>query len=314
MTDATPGSIGAWIVAARPATLTAAFAPVAVGTACAWRVGGFRWDAALAALLGAFLIQIATFQKGADTDERLGPTRAAQAGLLTVRQLRRGIIVTFALALGTGVYLTWVAGPAVIVIGLASMTAGLAYTGGPFPLAGPAVIVIGLASMTAGLAYTGGPFPLAYNGLGDVFVMAFFGFVAVCGTAFVQASFVPQIAWAASVPIGALATGILVVNNVRDFEGDARAGKTTLVVRFGRGAGVREYAFLLAAAYATPIIMFVFGWTSAWVCLPLLTVLWAVGLLRSLVNERGVALNQTLAETAKLLSLFGVLFAIGIAL
>lgn len=296
MTDATPGSIGAWIVAARPATLTAAFAPVAVGTACAWRVGGFRWDAALAALLGAFLIQIATnfandmfdFQKGADTEDRLGPTRAAQAGLLTVRQLRRGIIVTFALALGTGVYLTWVAGPA--------------------------VIVIGLASMTAGLAYTGGPFPLAYNGLGDVFVMAFFGFVAVCGTAFVQASFVPQIAWAASVPIGALATGILVVNNVRDFEGDARAGKTTLVVRFGRGAGVREYAFLLAAAYATPIIMFVFGWTSAWVCLPLLTVLWAVGLLRSLVNERGVALNQTLAETAKLLSLFGVLFAIGIAL
>jgi 1,4-dihydroxy-2-naphthoate octaprenyltransferase len=296
MTDVAPGSIGAWIVAARPATLTAAFAPVAVGTACAWRVGGFRWDAALAALLGAFLIQIATnfandmfdFQKGADTEERLGPTRAAQAGLLTVRQLRRGIIVTFALALGTGVYLTWVAGPA--------------------------VIVIGLASMTAGLAYTGGPFPLAYNGLGDVFVMAFFGFVAVCGTAFVQASFVPQIAWAASVPIGALATGILVVNNVRDFEGDARAGKTTLVVRFGRGAGVREYAFLLAAAYATPIIMFVFGWTSAWVCLPLLTVLWAVGLLRSLVNDRGVALNQTLAETAKLLSLFGVLFAIGIAL
>jgi len=296
MTDVAPGSIGAWIVAARPATLTAAFAPVAVGTACAWRVGGFRWDAALAALLGAFLIQIATnfandmfdFQKGADTEERLGPTRAAQAGLLTVRQLRRGIIVTFALALGTGVYLTWVAGPA--------------------------VIVIGLASMTAGLAYTGGPFPLAYNGLGDVFVMAFFGFVAVCGTAFVQASFVPQIAWAASVPIGALATGILVVNNVRDFEGDARAGKTTLVVRFGRGAGVREYAFLLAAAYATPIIMFVFGWTSAWVCLPLLTVLWAVGLLRSLVNDRGAALNQTLAETAKLLSLFGVLFAIGIAL
>jgi len=296
MTDVAPGSIGAWIVAARPATLTAAFAPVAVGTACAWRVGGFRWDAALAALLGAFLIQIATnfandmfdFQKGADTEERLGPTRAAQAGLLTVRQLRRGIIVTFALALGTGVYLTWVAGPA--------------------------VIVIGLASMTAGLAYTGGPFPLAYNGLGDVFVMAFFGFVAVCGTAFVQASFVPQIAWAASVPIGALATGILVVNNVRDFEEDARAGKTTLVVRFGRRAGVREYAFLLAAAYATPIIMFVFGWTSAWVCLPLLTVLWAVGLLRSLVNDRGVALNQTLAETAKLLSLFGVLFAIGIAL
>ena len=296
MTEVGPGSTRAWILAARPATLTAAFAPVAVGTACAWRVGGFRWDAALAALLGAFLIQIATnfandmfdFQKGADTEERLGPTRAAQAGLLSVRQLRRGIIVTFMLALGMGIYLTWIAGPA--------------------------VIVIGLASMTAGLAYTGGPFPLAYNGLGDVFVMAFFGFVAVCGTTFVQALFVPQIAWAASVPIGALATGILVVNNVRDFEGDARAGKTTLVVRFGREGGVREYAFLLTVAYATPVVMFVLGWTSAWVCLPLLTVLWAVRLLRSLVNDRGVALNQTLSETAKLLSLFGILFAIGIAL
>ena len=296
MTKASPGSIRAWVLAARPATLTAAFAPVAVGSACAWHVGGFRWDAALAALVGAFLIQIATnfandmfdFQKGADTEERLGPTRAAQAGLLTVGQLRRGIIVTFALALGIGIYLTWIAGPA--------------------------VIVIGLASMAAGLAYTGGPFPLAYNGLGDVFVLAFFGFVAVCGTAFVQALFVPDIAWAASVPIGALATAILVVNNVRDFEGDARAGKRTLVVRFGRQGGVREYAFLLVAAYATPVFMFLLGWTSAWVCLPLVTILWAARLFASVVSDRGVALNQTLAWTAKLLSLFGVLFAIGIAL
>ncbi|MBW1760397.1 MAG: 1,4-dihydroxy-2-naphthoate polyprenyltransferase [Deltaproteobacteria bacterium] len=296
MTDVEPGSIRAWVLAARPATLTAAFAPVAVGTACAWRVGALRWDAALAALFGAFLIQIATnfandmfdFQKGADNEERLGPTRAAQAGLLTVPQLRRGIITTFALALGTGIYLTWIAGPA--------------------------VVVIGLASMAAGLAYTGGPFPLAYHGLGDVFVMVFFGFVAVCGTAFVQALFVPQIAWAAAIPIGALATGILVVNNVRDFEGDARAGKTTLVVRFGREGGVREYAFLLAVAYATPVVIFALGWTSAWVCLPLLTILWGVRLFRSVVNDRGIALNETLAETAKLLSLFGILFAIGIAL
>jgi 1,4-dihydroxy-2-naphthoate octaprenyltransferase len=295
MTDVVPGSIGAWILAARPATLTAAFAPVAVGTACAWRAGGFLWDAALAALLGAFLIQIATnfandmfdFQKGADNEERLGPTRAAQAGLLTVRQLRRGIIVTFALALGTGVYLTWIAGPV--------------------------VVVIGLASIAAGLAYTGGPFPLAYNGLGDVFVLAFFGFVAVCGTAFVQALFVPEVAWVASIPIGALATAILVVNNVRDFEGDARAGKTTLVVRFGRTGGVREYALLLTAAYAAPPVMFLLGWTSIWVCLPLLTIPWAARLFRSVVNDRGVALNQTLAGTAKLLSAFGVLFALGIA-
>jgi 1,4-dihydroxy-2-naphthoate octaprenyltransferase len=179
-------------------------------------------------------------------------------------------------------------------------------------LAGPTVVVIGVASIAAGLAYTGGPFPLAYNGLGDLFVMAFFGFVAVCGTAFVQALFVPVIAWAASIPIGALATAILVVNNVRDFEGDARAGKTTLVVRFGRQGGVREYALLLTAAFATPGVMFLLGWTSAWVCLPLLMIPWAARLLGSVVNERGVALNQTLAGTAKLLSVFGVLFAIGI--
>lgn len=296
MNEIAPGSVRAWVLAARPATLTAAFAPVAVGTACAWRVGAFRWDAALAALLGAFLIQIATnfandmfdFQKGADTEERLGPTRAAQAGLLSVAQLRRGIIVTFAFALGTGVYLTWIAGPV--------------------------VVAIGLASIAAGLAYTGGPYPLAYNGLGDVFVMVFFGFVAVCGTAFVQALYVPQIAWLASIPIGALATGILVVNNVRDFEGDCRAAKTTLVVRFGRDAGVREYALLLLVSYATPILMFLLGWSSAWVCLPLLTMLWAIRLYLSVVNDRGAALNQTLAGTAKLLSLFGVLFAIGIVL
>lgn len=296
MSEVTPGSVRAWVLAARPATLTAAFAPVAVGTACAWRVNAFRWDAALAALFGAFLIQIATnfandmydFQKGADTKERLGPVRAAQAGLLTVAQLRRGIVSTFALALVVGLYLTWVAGPA--------------------------VVVIGLSSIAAGLAYTGGPFPLAYNGLGDLFVMLFFGFVAVCGTAFVQALYVPEIAWLASVPIGALATAILAVNNVRDFEGDATAGKRTVVVRFGRQGGVREYALLLLIAYATPIVMLVLGSTSAWVCLPLLTVPWGLQLSRSVSRDKGTALNRTLAGTAKLLSVYGILFAIGIAL
>lgn len=296
MSEIAPGSIRAWLLASRPATLTAAFAPVAVGSACAWRVGAFRWDAALAALLGAFLIQIATnfandmydFQKGADNEERLGPVRAAQAGLLTVGQLRRGIVVTFGLALGVGIYLTWVAGPV--------------------------VVVIGLASIAAGLAYTGGPFPLAYNGLGDVFVMAFFGFVAVCGTAFVQALYVPDIAWLASIPIGALATAILAVNNVRDFAGDAAAGKRTMVVCFGRQGGVREYVLLLIVAYATPIAMLFLGWTGAWVCLPLLTLPWGIVLARSVSRDRGAALNETLAGTAKLLSVYGILFALGIAL
>jgi len=294
MGEVAPGSVRAWVLAARPATLTAAFAPVAVGTACALRVGGFRWNAALGALLGAFLIQIATnfandlfdFEKGADDEERLGPTRAAQAGLLTVAQLRMGIVLTLLFAVGVGVYLTW--------------------------LAGPWVVAIGLSSILAGLAYTGGPFPLAYNGLGDVFVMAFFGFVAVCGTAFVQAEYVPDIAWVAAVPMGALATAILVVNNVRDFEGDARSQKRTLVVRFGRDSGVREYILLLIASYGTSIALWLGGWTTIWVCLPLLTIPWAVRLGRSVARERGVVLNQTLAGTAQLLSVFGVLFATGL--
>ena len=296
MSDVAPGSVKAWVLAARPATLTAALAPVAVGTACAWRVERFRWDAALAALLGAFLIQIATnfandmydFQKGADTEARLGPLRAAQAGLLTVGALKRGIVVTLLLAMGTGVYLTWIAGPA--------------------------VVVIGLSSIAAGLAYTGGPFPLAYNGLGDVFVLLFFGFVAVCGTTFVQALYVPDLALLASIPIGALATAILAVNNVRDVEGDAEAGKRTLVVRFGRQSGVREYVFLLVLAYATPVLMLALGWAGPLVLLPLLTIPWGVRLARSVAGDRGTVLNDTLAGTAKLLSVYGVLFALGIML
>lgn len=295
MTDVRPGSLGAWMLAARPATLTAAFAPVAVGTACAWRVGGFRADAASAALVGAFLIQVATnfandlfdFQKGADDEARLGPVRAAQAGLLTVAQLRRGIGVTLLLALGVGVIL--------VVI------------------AGPWVVAIGLASIAAGLAYTGGPFPLAYNGLGDVFVMGFFGFVAVCGTTFVQAGFVPAVSWFSAIPIGALATAILVVNNVRDVEGDARADKRTVVVRFGRDAGVREYLLLLVLSYAIPIWLWVGNVASVWACLPLVTLPWALSLFRSVTYDRGAVLNATLAGTAKLLSVFGTLFAAGLA-
>lgn len=294
MAKVTPGSARAWALAARPATLTAAFAPVAVGTACALRVGGFRWDAALAALVAAFLIQIATnfandlfdFEKGADDEKRLGPIRAAQAGLLTVAELRRGITLTLLLAVAVGIYLIHVAGTP--------------------------VIVIGLSSIAAGLAYTGGPFPLAYKGLGDIFVMAFFGFVAVCGTAFVQTGYVPDIAWVAAVPMGALATAILVVNNVRDFEGDARAGKRTMVVRFGKKSGVREYIVLLVVAYMSLIVLWVVGSTTGWVYLPFLTVPWALDLARSLARGRGVALNRTLVGTAKLLSVFGVLLTIGL--
>src|SRR5580692_1531577 len=219
---AQPGLLRVWLLACRPATLVAAFVPVAVGAACAVADAHFRAGPALAALLGAVFIQIGTnlandvydFERGADTAERLGPTRAVQAGLLTARQVRAGMVVAFGLATLAGAYLVSAAG---------------------WP-----VVAIGVLSVASGIAYTGGPYPLGYHGLGDVFVMAFFGFVAVCGTVFVQAHEVPLLAWLAAVPVGAIATAVLVVNNLRDREQDARAGKRTLAVRFGRRAGVVE--------------------------------------------------------------------------
>jgi len=259
-----------WLLAARPQTLTAAAAPVLVGAACAIAVGGFALGPALAALAGAFLIQIGTnfanavfdFESGADNADRLGPTRAAQAGLLTPRQLYAGMAVAFALATAAGGYLAWIAG---------------------WP-----VIAIGVASIISGIAYTGGPFPLGYNGLGDLFVMIFFGFVAVCGTAYVQVGAVPALAWWASVPIGALATGILVVNNVRDCVTDAAAGKRTLAVRLGRGGALVEYAALMIAAYAVPLGLAATGAASLWVLLPFATAPSAVHLVRELRGVPGV--------------------------
>lgn len=290
-----PGSVGAFLLASRPATLSAAIVPVAVGTACAFASGGFSLGPALAALFGACFIQIGTnfandvfdYEKGADTEERVGPLRAAQAGLLTPRALRAAMVVAFGLATVSGVYLTWVAGPA--------------------------IVAIGIASIASGIAYTGGPYPLGYNGLGDLFVMVFFGFVAVCGTAFVQMGTVPPLAIFASIPVGALATAIIVVNNLRDAEGDAKVGKRTLAVRIGPRAAQTEYALLLAAAYAVPVVMLLLGRSGLAVLLPLLSAPLALPLLRSIRSDRGSALNSTLVGTAKLLLVHGVLFAAGLA-
>jgi 1,4-dihydroxy-2-naphthoate octaprenyltransferase len=288
--------VGAWVLACRPATLTAAVSPVAVGTACAVAAHGFRPLPALAALFGAAFLQIGSnlandvfdFEKGADTEERLGPVRAAQAGLLTPKQLRLGMVVVFGLAFAVGVYLT--------------------------AFAGPVVVAIGLASIASAIAYTGGPYPLGYHGLGDVFVMLFFGFVAVCGTAFVQTGTVPPVAWLASIPVGAIATAILVVNNVRDCETDVRAGKRTLPVRFGRQSGLIEYAALLGAAYVVPVFIAATGRASAYVLLPLLTAPHAAKLVRRVFTDTGRDLNASLVATAKLLFFHSILFAVGLGL
>ncbi|MEE8524832.1 MAG: 1,4-dihydroxy-2-naphthoate polyprenyltransferase [Thermoanaerobaculia bacterium] len=290
-----PGSFAAWVMASRPATLAAAVVPVAVGAACAVALGGLRWGPTLAALAGAIWIQIGTnfandvfdYEKGADTGERLGPTRAVQAGLLTPAQARHGMWLAFALAAACGVYLTSIAG---------------------WP-----IVAIGIASVASGIAYTGGPYPLGYHGLGDVFVLVFFGFVAVCGTVFVNLGAAPAIAWWAALPVGCLSTAILVVNNVRDRRGDREAGKQTLVARLGRRAGVWEYRLLLLVSYAVPAVLFASGSAAPSILLPMLSLPIAVVLHRDLATLEGRALNATLVGTARLLILFGALFAVGLA-
>ena len=295
MTQVSPAR--AWLLASRPATLTAAFVPVAVGTAVAYSVEGFQLWPALAALFGAFAIQIGTnfandvfdFKKGADTKERLGPTRAVEAGLLSPDAVMRGMIIAFGIATVFGVYLVYEAG---------------------IP-----IVVVGILSILSGIAYTGGPYPLAYNGLGDIFVFVFFGGVAVCGTCYVQMNTIPQLAWLASLPVGAIATAILVVNNVRDRHTDIKADKKTLIVRFGRRFGEVEYILLMLIAYLTPAAVYLAGKRqSAWVLLPLLSLPFALQLTVHLIKREGEPLNQTLAQTAKLLLVFGLLWAAGLTL
>jgi 1,4-dihydroxy-2-naphthoate octaprenyltransferase len=289
-----PSALGVWWLAARPKTLLAAATPVWVGSACAAAAGSFRWGPAIAALVGAMLLQVAAnfandvfdYEKGADTEARLGPTRAVAAGWLTPAAMRRGLYVVIGLALLVCAYLV--------------------------SIAGPVVLLIGALSIAAAVAYTGGPYPLGYHGLGDVFVLAFFGFVAVAGTVFVQAGHVPPTAWLAAIPVGCLATNILVVNNVRDVETDVVAGKRTLPVRFGRRFGVIEYWLLLALSYAVPFLPALSRISLGAGLLPCLTLPLAAHLAARVARDRGAALNAVLARTALLLFVFGLLFGASI--
>ena len=285
-----------WIVASRPRTLTAAIVPVVVGSALAWRDGAFHLGAALAALVAAVLIQIGTnfandlydFKKGADTVARVGPLRVTSAGLLTPRQVGIGMVVVFGLAMALGVYLIY--------------------------LGGWPILLIGVFSILAGLAYTAGPFPLGYNGLGDVAVFIFFGLIAVTGTYYVQAHTLTTAVWLAAVPIGAIATAIIVVNNVRDTDTDRAAGKRTLSVLLGRPVARFEYVVLLLIAYATPLVLWLIFQFSLWTLLAWLTLPLAWGHIQALYTTEGPALNRTLGGTAQLLAQYGALLALGIVL
>lgn len=290
-----PSKLSIWVQAARPQTLAAAFVPVCVGVAIAVRDQEFVFLPSLVALLCAFLIQIGTnfandyfdFIKGADTDERIGFERATAAGLISANAMRNATIITMGLAFILGLYLVW--------------------------HAGWVVLAIGIASLLFGILYTGGPYPLGYNGLGDIFVFIFFGIVAVMGTYYVNALAWSSASFWASLAVGALATNILVINNLRDVEQDREAGKNTLGVLFGENVLRWEYLLMLLLALAIPPHFYVQLGYSWLIFIPFLTLPWAVSLLRTVwkVNNKRT-LNDTLEHTAQFMTLYGILFSVGV--
>jgi len=300
----------AWVMAARPQTLPAAASPVIVGTGLAVHDGVFAALPALAALVGAGLIQIGTnfandyydHVQGADTENREGFTRVTAGGLIDPETVKRAMYLTFAAAILLGTYLVYVGGAP--------------------------IVVIGLLSVASGIAYTGGPYPLGYHGLGDLFVFIFFGLVAVAGTYYVQAAAVladplalgipdgtlPAVALIAALPIAALSTDILVVNNVRDKEEDATTGKRTLAVRFGYGAARAEFVAMLVLAYAVPAWFLQQPDYTVAVALPYLTLPYAVEITRTMLQETaGDVLNPTLERMGRLLAAYAALFAVGLS-
>jgi 1,4-dihydroxy-2-naphthoate octaprenyltransferase len=284
-----------WIMAARLRTLPAAVAPVLVGTSLALGADHFHPLAFVAALFGALFIQVGTnlsndysdARRGADTDDRLGPVRVTAGGLVPPSQVLLATYVSFGLAVGCGAYL--------------------------IAVAGPELLAVGAASILAGVLYTGGPRPYGYEGLGEVFVFLFFGVVAVAGSYFVQVQDLPWEAFVCAVPVGLLASAILVVNNVRDLETDRRAGKRTLAVRLGRERTRTLYAGMLVAAFLAAPLPWLLGSMRAWLLLPWLAIPLAVRLVK-VVRTRtdGPSLNGALAGTGALQLLFCLLFSAGI--
>ena len=279
-----------WILATRPKTLPAAVAPVLIGTAMTG--AAFYWPAAVAAMIGALLIQIGTnfandyfdFKKGIDTEERLGPMRVTQAGLVTPVAMKRATVIIFTLALLVGVYLVWRGG---------------------WP-----IVAIGLASILFGILYTGGPYPLGYNGWGDLFVLIFFGPVAVGGTYYVQTLDINLTILIAGLAPGLFSVAILTVNNLRDLDNDRASGKKTLAVRFGRVFTLVEYraAILVACLIPIPLVLLEPGHTPALAAT--VTLIPAFVAMRRVGRVHGHELNDCLALTGRLLLLYSLVFSV----
>jgi 1,4-dihydroxy-2-naphthoate polyprenyltransferase len=292
-----PSGARIWLMAARPRTLPAAIAPVLVGTSLAGFAHVFHPLRFIAALLGAIFIQVGTnlsndysdARRGADTEDRLGPVRVTAGGLVPPRQVLIATAVSFGVAILAGIYL--------IVV------------------AGWLLLLVGAASILAGVLYTGGPRPYGYEGLGEVFVFLFFGIVAVAGSYFVQMKHLHWEAFALAVPVGLLAAAILVVNNFRDIDTDRRAGKRTLAVRLGRERTRDMFAVIVYLAYVLVPVTWIFGPLKAWVLLPWLSLPGAAPLVRLVRNRTdGPSLNQALAQTGMLQLAFCMLLSAGVLL
>jgi 1,4-dihydroxy-2-naphthoate octaprenyltransferase len=290
-----PSAVRIWVMAARIRTLPAAIAPVLVGTSLALGDGDFKALAFAAALLGAMFIQVGTnlsndysdARRGADTEDRLGPVRVTAGGLVPPKQVLIATYVTFGLSVVCGAYL--------------------------ISVAGWGLLAVGAASILAGVLYTGGPRPYGYEGLGELFVFLFFGIVAVAGSYYVQVQHLPWQAFACAVPVGLLASAILVVNNVRDIDTDRRAGKRTLAVRLGRARTRTLYTAMLAIAFLAAPLPWLLGSMSAWLLLPWAATPLAVALARTVRTRLdGPSLNGALARTGLLQLCFCLLFAAGI--
>ncbi len=283
-----------WILAIRPKTLPAAIAPVVIGTAMALGDGLFHGPSALMALLAALFIQIGTnlsndyfdFKKGADTAERKGPVRVTQAGLIKPQVVLRAAMIFFGLAALASIYL--------------------------IHRAGPCILIIAVASIISGIFYTAGPKPLAYLGLGDIFVLVFFGPVAVSGTYFTQAL---ELNWAvlvAGLAPGFLSAAILAINNLRDIDGDRRAGKMTLAVRFGRSFAMSEYLFCILAATLIPFAVVLITGDHQAIAMASVVGFCAIPCVKAAFTHLdGAGLNQVLGKTGRLLLLYSAHFSIG---
>jgi len=284
-----------WLLAARPATLPASIVPVVVGTAAAVHDVVFLLLPFLAALVASVLIQIGTnlandvfdFEKGADTGQRLGPPRVTQSGLASPQQVRQAMYLSFAAAAVLGLYL--------ISVG------------------GWLILLLGVLSIAAGVAYTAGPWPLGYHGLGDLCVFLFFGLVAVMGSYYLQTGTINLRALAVALPVGCIVTAILVVNNLRDIETDRRAGKRTLAVRLGARLTRLQYTLLMLTPFGLVAVCVMLHllpmacWLS-WLALPQ-----ALRAVRTVLSGvEGADLNAVLKATAQLHLFFGVLLTVGL--